>query len=132
MPLTQRAKPATPTTTVNGPPLTWMSAPRNQPYAKKRSPTRLAIASSARPTTAIDRANPRVAAVRKWSTSHDLTRRHVQSNVVSAASLAVAVSDNDARDRWFGGGAEFDVREKSHDFRVGGHAVEDGQWRGGP
>jgi uncharacterized protein YndB with AHSA1/START domain len=43
-----------------------------------------------------------------------------------------ALSDNDARDQWFGGGAEFDVREKSHDFRVGGHAVEDGQWRGGP
>ena len=26
----------------------------------------------------------------------------------------------------------FDVREKSHDFRVGGHAIEDGQWHGGP
>jgi uncharacterized protein YndB with AHSA1/START domain len=24
------------------------------------------------------------------------------------------------------------VQEKSHDFRVGGHAVEAGQWRGGP
>jgi uncharacterized protein YndB with AHSA1/START domain len=43
-----------------------------------------------------------------------------------------ALSDNDARDQWFGGGAEFDVREKSHDFRVGGQGVEDGQWRGGP
>ena len=43
-----------------------------------------------------------------------------------------ALSDNEARDQWFGGGAEFDVREKSHDFRVGGHGVEDGQWRGGP
>ena len=38
-----------------------------------------------------------------------------------------ALSDNDARDQWFGGGTEFDVHEKSHDFRVGGHGVEDGQ-----
>lgn len=43
-----------------------------------------------------------------------------------------ALSDNDARAQWFGGGADFDVREKSHDFRVGGHAVEDGQWQNGP
>ena len=43
-----------------------------------------------------------------------------------------ALSDNDARDKWFGGGAEFDTSEKSHDFRVGGHGLEDGQWRGGP
>jgi uncharacterized protein YndB with AHSA1/START domain len=43
-----------------------------------------------------------------------------------------ALSDNEARDQWFGAGAEFDVSEKSHDFRVGGHGIEDGQWRGGP
>jgi uncharacterized protein YndB with AHSA1/START domain len=43
-----------------------------------------------------------------------------------------ALSDNDARDQWFGGGPAFEVGEKSHDFRVGGRAVEDGQWRGGP
>jgi len=43
-----------------------------------------------------------------------------------------ALSDNDARDQWFGGGPEFDVDEKSHDFRVGGVAVEAGQWHGGP
>jgi uncharacterized protein YndB with AHSA1/START domain len=43
-----------------------------------------------------------------------------------------ALSDNDARDHWFGGGPAFDVDEKSHDFRVGGHAVETGQWHGGP
>jgi uncharacterized protein YndB with AHSA1/START domain len=43
-----------------------------------------------------------------------------------------ALSDNDARDQWFGGGAEFTEREKSHDFRVGGRGVEDGQWHGGP
>lgn len=43
-----------------------------------------------------------------------------------------ALSDNDQRAKWFGGGAEFDVTEQSHDFRVGGLGVEDGQWRGGP
>ena len=43
-----------------------------------------------------------------------------------------ALSDNAARDQWFSGGPEFDVHDKSHDFRVGGHAVEEGQWHGGP
>jgi uncharacterized protein YndB with AHSA1/START domain len=43
-----------------------------------------------------------------------------------------ALSDNAARDQWFSGGAEFDVQDKSHDFRVGGRAVETGQWHGGP
>jgi uncharacterized protein YndB with AHSA1/START domain len=43
-----------------------------------------------------------------------------------------ALSDNAARDQWFGGGPEFEAREKSHDFRVGGRAVEEGQWHGGP
>lgn len=43
-----------------------------------------------------------------------------------------ALSDNAARDQWFGGGADFDVQEKSHEFRVGGHAVEAGEWHGGP
>lgn len=44
----------------------------------------------------------------------------------------LALSDNDARDEWFGGGPEFTELEKSHDFRVGGHGVEEGQWHGGP
>ena len=43
-----------------------------------------------------------------------------------------ALSDNAARDQWFGAGEAFAVREKSHDFRVGGHATEEGQWHGGP
>jgi uncharacterized protein YndB with AHSA1/START domain len=30
------------------------------------------------------------------------------------------------------GGAAFETGEKSHDFRVGGHGTEDGQWHGGP
>ena len=43
-----------------------------------------------------------------------------------------ALSDNAARDQWFSGGSEFAVHNKSHDFRVGGRAVETGQWHGGP
>jgi uncharacterized protein YndB with AHSA1/START domain len=44
----------------------------------------------------------------------------------------LALSDNDARDQWFGGGDTFVTDEKSHDFRVGGRATEDGQWHNGP
>jgi uncharacterized protein YndB with AHSA1/START domain len=43
-----------------------------------------------------------------------------------------ALSDNDARDQWFSAGSAFDAREKSHEFRVGGHGTEEGQWHGGP
>jgi uncharacterized protein YndB with AHSA1/START domain len=42
------------------------------------------------------------------------------------------LSDNAARDQWFGGGPEFETRDKSHEFRVGGHATEEGQWHTGP
>ena len=51
---------------------------------------------------------------------------------VPLAEVWHALSDNDARDQWFGGGAAFDAEHKSHDFRVGGRAVEAGQWHGGP
>jgi uncharacterized protein YndB with AHSA1/START domain len=40
-----------------------------------------------------------------------------------------ALSDNDARDQWFGAGEAFDIQEKSHEFRVGGHGMEEGQWQ---
>jgi hypothetical protein len=43
-----------------------------------------------------------------------------------------ALSDNDARDQWFSAGEAFDAHEKSHEFRVGGHGTEEGQWHGGP
>src|SRR5204863_5383783 len=43
-----------------------------------------------------------------------------------------ALSDNDARDQWFSAGPAFDTDEKSHEFRVGGHGTEEGQWHGGP
>jgi uncharacterized protein YndB with AHSA1/START domain len=55
-----------------------------------------------------------------------------RSYPVPIAAVWHALSDNDARDQWFGGGAEFDTSEKSHDFRIGGHGVEDGRWHGGP
>jgi len=51
---------------------------------------------------------------------------------VPVSAVWHALSDNDARDQWFGGGAEFDVEEKSHDFRVGGRGIEYGKWHGGP
>lgn len=43
-----------------------------------------------------------------------------------------ALTDNDARTQWFGGGPAFDVQEQKHDFRVGGGGVESGQWQDGP
>ena len=51
---------------------------------------------------------------------------------VPVAAVWHALSDNDARDQWFGGGPAFEVKDKSHDFRVGGRALEEGQWHGGP
>ena len=51
---------------------------------------------------------------------------------VPVAQVWHALSDNDARDQWFGGGEAFDTAHKTHDFRVGGHGIEDGQWKGGP
>jgi uncharacterized protein YndB with AHSA1/START domain len=55
-----------------------------------------------------------------------------RSYSVPVSAVWHALTDGDARDQWFGGGPEFDASEKSHDFRLGGHAVEAGQWRGGP
>src|SRR5260221_10828892 len=43
-----------------------------------------------------------------------------------------ALWDNDTRDQWFTAGSAFDARQKSHEFRVGGHRTEEGQWHGGP
>jgi uncharacterized protein YndB with AHSA1/START domain len=51
---------------------------------------------------------------------------------VPVASVWHALSDNDARAQWFGGGPHFEIAERSHDFRVGGRAVEDGRWENGP
>ena len=51
---------------------------------------------------------------------------------VPAAAVWHALSDDDARDQWFSAGEAFDAEEKSHEFRVGGHGAEVGQWHGGP
>jgi uncharacterized protein YndB with AHSA1/START domain len=50
----------------------------------------------------------------------------------SVGSVWHALTDNYARDQWWGGGPEFKVHHKMHEFRVGGRSVEDGQWRNGP
>jgi uncharacterized protein YndB with AHSA1/START domain len=55
-----------------------------------------------------------------------------RSYPVSVEAVWHALSDNDARDQWFGGGDAFEMDEKSHEFRVGGHGTEIGQWHGGP
>ena len=67
----------------------------------------------------------------------DRTQTHAtfvieRSYPVPVAQVWHALSDNDARDQWFGGGPAFAVGNKSHDFRVGGHGIEEGQWHGGP
>jgi uncharacterized protein YndB with AHSA1/START domain len=51
---------------------------------------------------------------------------------VAVGAVWHALSDDDARDQWFGGGPDFETREKTHDFRVGGGGVEEGRWHGGP
>ncbi len=51
---------------------------------------------------------------------------------VPAETVWHALSDNDARDQWFGAGTAFEVAGKSHEFRVGGHGIEEGRWHGGP
>jgi uncharacterized protein YndB with AHSA1/START domain len=51
---------------------------------------------------------------------------------VPLSSVWRALSENEARDQWFGGGADFELSHRSHEFRVGGHGLEDGQWRDGP
>src|SRR5438045_6373434 len=44
---------------------------------------------------------------------------------VAVQAVWHALSDNAARDQWFGGGPEFDIGDKSHEFRIGGHGVEE-------
>lgn len=51
---------------------------------------------------------------------------------VAVEKVWQALNDEDARKQWFGGGGNFDETERAHDFRVGGHSIEDGQWHDGP
>src|SRR5439155_11303707 len=73
------------------------------------------------------------------STSSTIERSQTHATFVLERTYPVAVqavwhalSDNAARDQWFGGGPQFDISDNSHEFRIGGHGVEDGQWHGGP
>ena len=73
------------------------------------------------------------------STSSTIERSQTHATFVLERTYPVAVqavwhalSDNAARDQWFGGAPQFDIGDKSHEFRIGGHGVEDGQWHGGP
>ena len=70
---------------------------------------------------------------------HDTQRSQIHATFVIERTYPVpvatvwhALSDNDARDQWFTAGEVFQASEKSHEFRVGGHGIEDGQWHGGP
>jgi len=57
---------------------------------------------------------------------------HVETAPAPVEAVWHALSDNDARDQWFSAGSALDARAKSHEFRVGGHGTEEGQWHGGP
>jgi len=66
-------------------------------------------------------------------------RTEVHSSFVIERALAAsgpavwhALSETAARDQWFGGAPEFEVADRTHDFRVGGRATEQGQWHDGP
>ena len=45
-----------------------------------------------------------------------------------------AMTDNDAREQWFGGGLNdtFDAEERSHEFKVGSGGFETVHWHDGP
>ncbi len=57
----------------------------------------------------------------------------IERTYPSAVSIVWhALSDNDARDRWFSGEPTFELHDKSHDFSVGGRGIETGRWHNGP
>jgi uncharacterized protein YndB with AHSA1/START domain len=45
--------------------------------------------------------------------------------------LYKAFSDEKAKSRWFGGGAEWDLQSRKFDFRVGGKEHLSGKWKSG-
>ena len=51
---------------------------------------------------------------------------------VPVADVWHAMTDNEARDQWFGGGESFHTDEKSHEFKVGSGGFETGRWHNGP
>jgi uncharacterized protein YndB with AHSA1/START domain len=54
--------------------------------------------------------------------------RHYDAPV---ALLYKAFSDREAKSRWFGGGAEWDLKSRQFDFRVGGREHLSGKWKSG-
>ena len=54
--------------------------------------------------------------------------RHYDAQV---ALLYKAFSDEKAKSRWFGGGAEWDLQSREFDFRVGGKEHLSGKWKSG-
>jgi uncharacterized protein YndB with AHSA1/START domain len=54
--------------------------------------------------------------------------RHYDAPVVL---LYKAFSDEAAKSRWFGGGAEWDMQSRKFDFRVGGTEHLSGKWKSG-
>lgn len=54
--------------------------------------------------------------------------RHYDAPV---ALLYKAFSDQKAKSRWFGGGAEWDLQSREFDFRVGGREHLSGRWKSG-
>src|SRR5690242_12028348 len=54
--------------------------------------------------------------------------RHYDAPV---ALLYKAFSDQEAKSRWFGGGAEWDMQSREFDFRVGGKEHLSGKWKSG-
>jgi uncharacterized protein YndB with AHSA1/START domain len=53
---------------------------------------------------------------------------------VPVADVWHAMTDNDAREQWFGGGLNdtFEAEERSHEFKIGGGGFETGRWHDGP
>ena len=47
------------------------------------------------------------------------------------ALLYKAFSDEEAKNRWFAGGSEWDLKSKQFDFRVGGREHLSGRWKSG-
>jgi uncharacterized protein YndB with AHSA1/START domain len=66
-------------------------------------------------------------------------RTEVQASFVIERTIAAsidrvwtALSDTAARDEWFGDEPDFEIANRTHDFRVGGRTTEEGRWHDGP
>ncbi|MGV8966330.1 MAG: SRPBCC family protein [Cellulomonas sp.] len=71
------------------------------------------------------------------TSSDDLSQVHADFTLerrfgAPVAQVWHALTDSAARDQWFSVESNFTATEKSHEFALGGHGTEDGQWHGGP